>query len=94
MRGEFRSNPGMVSTAWDRAHRPSHLNKDRTRWYGLRVGDIVTLRGPGGYVRTDLRVVFLHPTDNNGCTVKPRRGPEFKAVCEWCEVTMKVKDRG
>ncbi len=67
-------------------------NRDRSRWYGVRPGDIVTL-SVFGETTKGLRVIRLHETDNNGCTVRDGRGREFKAVCEWLTVTKQVKDR-
>lgn len=70
-------------------HRPQSRDRlqnfDRKRWYGIRPGDQVTLRYPGGTVK-ELTVVCLHSMDNNGCTVKDNTGREFKAVCEWLEI--------
>lgn len=71
-------------------------NLDRRRWYGLRPGDIVDIRHPGTDTKTRGRVVKLHGLDNNGCTVRVRRGrtvQEIKAVCEWCDIVRKVEDR-
>lgn len=79
----------MGSMAWG-TRNGAPQNEDRSRWYGIRPGDIVTLKGPGGYAEKDLRVIALHPLDQNGCTVK-KRGREFKAVCEWLEITKKVE---
>lgn len=81
---------GMRGNAWDRT-RGAIDNKDRTRWYGLRPGDIVEERAFGSVRRG--KVVNLHTTDQNGCTIKVN-GKEGKAVCEWCTVIERVEDRG
>lgn len=70
-------------------------NKDRSRWYGLRPGDTVKMSGPGGY-EVQGKVVHLHVMDNNGCTLRVRRGrvfTEIKGVCEWCAVIKRVEDK-
>lgn len=68
-------------------------NVDRTRWYGLRPGDRVCQSFGGTEIRGT--VIKLHGMDNNGCTIRVRRGrvfSEVKAVCEWCTVERKVED--
>lgn len=69
------------------------MNEKRTRWYGVRVGDIVTERGfHTAPPVTGLKVVALHPMDNNGCTVEHPDGRQRKAVCEWLDVTRTVEE--
>lgn len=72
----------------------AHQNEDRSRWYGIRPGDLVEERA-FGQVRSG-EVMYLHGTDNNGCTIriKTRRGSQdVKAVCEWLTIIEKVEDR-
>lgn len=83
----------MGGMAWS-TRQGAPQNERRDRWYGVRPGDTVTMRGPGGYEEKGLVVERLHPMDNNGCTVKrPGRGGSFKAVCEWLTVTHKVEEK-
>lgn len=86
------TNPvgGMGGTAWDR-HTSRLENKDRTRWYGLRPGDLVRMTAFG--VTVEGRVEVLHATDNNGCTIVAKGRGRMKAVCEWCEIIKKVEDQ-
>lgn len=77
---------------WD-GRREDPENRDRSRWYGLRPGDTVeyptTLQMDGPKIQAV--VMRLHSMDNNGCTLK-RRGKQFKGVCEWCKIVVKVED--
>ncbi|PZR78225.1 MAG: hypothetical protein DI537_42405 [Stutzerimonas stutzeri] len=63
------------------------MNEARTRWYGLRVGDLV--EELFGSVKRRGRVTELHTMDNNGCTVEVD-GKPVKMVCEWCWIIEKV----
>lgn len=85
----------MSSTAWGGYdnRKAAALNVDRSRWYGLRPGDWVEMKGPGYYVVKG-KVSHLHQTDNNGCTLRVKRGRvwvDVRGVCEWCTVTKKVE---
>lgn len=81
---------GMGGNAWDR-HTARLENKDRSRWYGLRPGDIVEQTFAGVTIRG--RVEVLHGTDNNGCTIVVKGRGRMKAVCEWCDIVKKVEDQ-
>lgn len=68
-------------------------NQDRSRWSGIRVGDLVEESAFGK--TTQGRVVALHPLDNNAVYACKEGEPEsrrFKLVAEWCEVVKKVQD--
>lgn len=70
-------------------------NKERNRYYGLRVGDIVEERAFGSVRRGE--VIMLGPLDNNACLVNVEKSPVYaeaqKCVCEWCTIITKVEDR-
>lgn len=66
-------------------------NKDRSRWYGIRPGDLVEERA-FGMTRRGV-VLELHATDNNGCTFL-YKGKRCKAVPEWCTIIERVENRG
>lgn len=80
----------MGGTAWDRQNTANPQNLDRSRWYGIRPGDVVTMSF-GGWTGTG-EVKRLHGGDNNGCTLRVK-GREMKGVCEWCTIVKKVEDR-
>jgi hypothetical protein len=65
------------------------MNEDRSRWYGVRVGDIVMHCG------TVCEVTALHIMDNNGVTVRSLDDPiiEGKGVAEWCKIITKTEDK-
>lgn len=66
-------------------------NEERNRYYGLRVGDIVTV--PMFVGRKKAEVIGLHAGDNNGVQVHMEDGTERKEVAEWCDIITKVEDR-
>lgn len=87
---------GMGATAWDRQNVGEPQNVDRSRWYGLRPGDIVEMSY--GQWKVQGRIIRLHSTDNNGCTIRvsgggAARSREMKGVCEWCIIVKKVEDQ-
>lgn len=69
-------------------------NKDRRRYYGVRVGDRVVYGIPG-FPDTDseyevIRYGFL---DNNRVILRDSDGNEMKAVAEYCRIISKVEDK-
>ena len=69
-------------------------NKNRTRYYGLRVGDIVKYRVPGDEYEPDTYiVVHLMEMDNNRVLIQNKKtGEQYKAVAEWCQIVTKIED--
>lgn len=67
------------------------LNENRSRWYGLRVGDTVRFDHPFGPVVGI--VASLNRWDNNSAfvTVEGEDKP-VKVVCEWCTIIERVDD--
>jgi hypothetical protein len=63
-------------------------NRDRSRWYGIRPGDMVSYNVQGA-VETGYTVMRLHELDNNGCTIK-KGTREFKIACEWLKIERAV----
>ena len=68
-------------------------NKERNRYYGIRVGDDVVERfNNRAVVRGE--VVAYGFMDNNAVTVKELgTGRLHKCVAEWCEITKKVEEK-
>lgn len=65
------------------------LNKDRSRWYGIRIGDVVTYDVlPRSKEYT---VVELSGLDNNKITIE-EGSTRFEAVPEHCTIVKKVLD--
>lgn len=74
-------------------------NKERRRYYGLRKGDIVNLRGLDGRVMYESAEVKDYGfMDNNRVYVEYHKDFENVVqtdwVAEWCEIITKVEDRG
>lgn len=69
-------------------------NKDRRRYYGVRVGDRV-IYGIPGFPDTDgeYEVVGYGFLDNNRVILKDANGKEVKAVAEYCRIISKVEDK-
>ena len=67
-------------------------NKDRNRYYGLRVGDTVKQKYlVGGNIIAD--VIELCQGDNNRVVLRLADGAEIRQVAEWCEIIEKVEDK-
>ena len=67
-------------------------NKERTRHYGLRVGDIVYQKFGRGIFSGE--VIELNPMDNNAVFVRNDEGVVSKCVAEWCTIIKKVEEIG
>lgn len=70
-------------------------NVDRNRYYGLRVGDIVSpkdLRG-NEWNRGTAEVIEYGHMDNNEVYIRAQDGTETHWVAEWCDIITKVEDR-
>ena len=83
---QLNSHPEIMEKVFD--------NVDRDRYYGLRVGDTVNLRGLDGkalYVNAE--VINYGFMDNNRVTVRLANGNETNWVAEWCEIIIKVEDK-
>jgi len=68
-------------------------NKDRTRYYGLRIGDIVDLKGVDGKVAQANAEVIKYGSDNNRVEVRLMSGNTCDWVAEWCDIVVRVEDR-
>ena len=69
-------------------------NADRSRYYGIRVGDIVDAKDVRGVVLERCEVVQYGAMDNNRVYLKGEKtGKTFDWVAEWCEIIQKVEDK-
>ncbi len=69
-------------------------NEERTRYYGKRIGDIVSVRGLNSkYLYTNVEVVDYGFLDNNRIVVRLPDGTLDDVVAEWCDIITKVEDR-
>lgn len=69
-------------------------NENRTRYYGLRKGDIVTARTLAKQVYYKGAEVVGYSSDNNRVIINhPRLENPTWWVAEWCEITKKVEER-
>lgn len=68
-------------------------NKDRSRYYGLRIGDIINLKGVSGDVVYYGAEVIDYGADNNRVEVRLKDSSETDWVAEWCDIITKVEDR-
>lgn len=66
-------------------------NENRSRYYGLRIGDVVEQRAFGTVHRG---TVFEYGVmDNNRVYVKDENGEELDFIAEWCTIIKKVEDK-
>lgn len=65
-------------------------NEKRSRYYGLRVGDIVKCKA---YNINKAEVAAYSFSDNNRVELLLPDGKAISAVAEWCEIITKVEDR-
>jgi hypothetical protein len=68
-------------------------NNDRSRYYGLRIGDIVDLKGVDGKVCQPNAEVIEYGSDNNRVEVRLMSGSTCDWVAEWCDIVVRVEDR-
>ncbi len=68
-------------------------NADRNRYYGLRIGDIVNVRGISGSIIYLNVEVYGYGGDNNRVVIKLPSGNTMDWVAEWCEIVTKVEDK-
>lgn len=70
-------------------------NKERHRYYGKRIGDIVSVLAPTGEdfrARKLAEVVLLGFGDNNRLYTAGNAGPHSQ-VAEWCELVIPIEKR-
>lgn len=69
-------------------------NSERRRYYGLRVGDIVSPKGLNGkeWHKGQSEVFEYGFLDNNAVYIRADDGTETKWVAEWCDIITKVED--
>jgi len=65
-------------------------NENRSRYYGLRVGDIVEQKAFGTSSKGE--VIGYGFLDNNRVYVRLESGEETDFIAEWCEIIKKVED--
>jgi hypothetical protein len=63
------------------------INENRTRYYGLGVGDIVSVKCISG----KHTVIELSPMDNNAVFLEGPEKVPFEYVAEWCNIITKVE---
>lgn len=69
-------------------------NKDRHRYYGLRVGDLVQIRtGMQNKTMLNAEVISYGFLDNNRVILRLEDGKETDWVAEWCTIVTRVEDR-
>ena len=69
-------------------------NSERRRYYGLRIGDIVspkTISGEEWY--KGIAEVINYGSDNNQVEIKSKDGTITDWVAEWCDIVTKIEDR-
>lgn len=90
------SNPGTderLETAAGTVERKD-ANKSRNRWYGLRIGDVVTYRySIDDEDDTLYEVIGYMRSDNNAVILRSEDGVVDKHVAEWCRIVERVDDR-
>jgi len=69
-------------------------NADRSRYYGLRVGDIIDAKSPNGRIWGRSEVVAYGAMDNNQVSIYDKHGAVIPWVAEWCDIVQKVEERG
>jgi len=69
-------------------------NENRNRYYGLRVGDIVSPKMVDGkeWHKGQSKVIALGVIDNNSVQIKASDGTEVEWVAEWCDIVTKVEN--
>lgn len=75
--------------------RRKFTNKRRDRFYGKRIGDLVSVPSPTGEnfrARKIVEVVLLGIADNNSLYTAWEHGPH-REVAEWCELVIPVEKR-
>ena len=69
-------------------------NSERRRYYGLRIGDIVSPKGISGEEwHRGIAEVVNYGSDNNRVEIKSKDGTITDWVAEWCDIITKVEDR-
>lgn len=68
-------------------------NKDRKRYYGLRIGDEIEVMSLNGTVWGNSEVLDYDPFDNNKVIIKSKNGNPIDWVAEWCKVIKRVEDK-
>jgi hypothetical protein len=67
-------------------------NENRTRYYGLRIGDIIDAKTPNGtnWGRSE---VLDWGSNNNEVIIRNKIGQPIEWVAEWCDIVTKVEDQ-
>jgi hypothetical protein len=64
-------------------------NKDRSRYYGLRIGDIVKAESLNP---NELYTIIDYGKDNNRVIIQSKDGKIIEWVAEWCEIITPILD--
>jgi hypothetical protein len=68
-------------------------NESRDRYYGLRVGDLVSPKGLDGKEFNGKGEVIDYGSDNNRVIIKFEDGTITDWVAEWCDIILKVEEK-
>lgn len=70
-------------------------NKERHRYYGLRIGDLVQIKTglQNAPKILNAEVINYGFMDNNRVMLRPESGTDFDWIAEWCTIITKVEDR-
>lgn len=68
-------------------------NKERRRYYGLRIGDLIEVIGFHGIPNKNAEVIQYGFGDNNRVYVEYEDGTQGREVAEYCKILTKVEDR-
>ncbi|HMW11084.1 MAG TPA: hypothetical protein PJ987_11640 [Bacteroidia bacterium] len=68
-------------------------NSERKRYYGLRIGDIVSPRFSGKEWYKGTAEVIDYGTDNNRVQIKFKDGTITDWLAESCDIITKIEDR-
>jgi hypothetical protein len=70
-------------------------NKERHRYYGLRIGDLVQIKTglQSNPKILNAEVIDYGFLDNNRVMLKLENGEETDWVAEWCTIVTKVEDK-
>jgi hypothetical protein len=72
---------------------PAFDNKERRRYYGLRIGDTVKLLYGFNKTEPTAEVIEYGLMDNNSVKVRLEDGRAIDWVAEWCEIITKIEDK-
>jgi len=69
-------------------------NEERRRYYGLRKGDIVSIKSLDGKITSNAEVIEYGGMDNNRVYLRDlETKKEFGYVAEWCDIVTKIEEK-